>query len=107
MRTHGVILYEPFGGLAAGLEMLLHAGVRVRQYIYSNTSRSAAAITAHRCSLLSRKFGPELFPSSSYERAFTILPANVYDVTAALLGAAVAAFPGQLTARRRLGVPRL
>jgi hypothetical protein len=95
MRTHGVILYEPFGGLAAGLEMLLYAGVPVRQYIYSDTSRSAAAVAAHRCELLSRTFGTELFPPTAYEQAFSLLPADVYSVTAAHLEAAVAAFPGQ------------
>ena len=29
----GVILYEPFGGLCAGLEMILRCGIPVNKYL--------------------------------------------------------------------------
>jgi hypothetical protein len=34
--TKGVILYEPFGGLCAGLEMVLRCRIPVAKYLYSN-----------------------------------------------------------------------
>jgi hypothetical protein len=40
-RRHGITLFEPFGGLGAGLEMVLRHGVSVNKYIYCDTSPTA------------------------------------------------------------------
>ena len=32
----GIVLYEPFGGLCAGLEMVLRCGIPVARYLYSD-----------------------------------------------------------------------
>jgi hypothetical protein len=38
--TKGVILYEPFGGLCAGLEMVLRSGTPVAKYLYKTSTPS-------------------------------------------------------------------
>ena len=40
----GVVLYEPFGGLCAGLEMLLRCGISVARYLYSDIDPVAQAL---------------------------------------------------------------
>ena len=81
LPTAGVTLYEPFGGLAAGLEMLLRSNIPVTRYIYSDTSPQARAVAAHRLPLLTRQYGSTLLPPSAYERAFSTLPQDVYAIT--------------------------
>ena len=48
MVTHGVILYEPFGGLCAALEAVLRNGVRVHRYYFSDISKPAQLVAHHR-----------------------------------------------------------
>jgi hypothetical protein len=51
----GLVLYEPFAGLCGGLEMVLHNGLPVHTYIYSNISPLARQVAQHRLdSLLAR-----------------------------------------------------
>ena len=42
--AQGIVLYEPFGGMCAGLEMVLRNGFRVNQYIYSDTDAAVRKI---------------------------------------------------------------
>ncbi len=69
--AEGVVLYEPFGGLGAGLEMVLRAGVRVRRYLYSDTDPHARAIIHFRLRELLQRFPHLLKPSAvSHTMAF-------------------------------------
>ena len=77
----GVTLYEPFGGLCAGLEMLLRCGVPVLRYLYSDISPQAQAVAAHRLPLLTKQYGSALLPPEAYARAFSQLPQDVYSIT--------------------------
>jgi transposase InsO family protein len=90
----GVTVYEPFGGICAGLEAALRAGVRVKRYIYSDTSPVARGIARHRfqqlADLYPRQVGPDAFADS-----FTTLPQDVYATTPEALAAAVRRSPGQ------------
>lgn len=44
----GVVLLEPFGGLCAGLEMLLRNGTAIHQYHYLDINPVAREVAAHR-----------------------------------------------------------
>jgi hypothetical protein len=83
----GITLYEPFGGLAAGLEACLRNGFTVARYLYSDTDPGARAVAHRRCQALSNVYG-DLFPSSAYADAFTALPQDVRRVYAPELQAA-------------------
>ena len=73
--THGLTLFEPFGGMASGLEMLLRNGVCVRRYLYSDIDAIARAVATFRVKNLSSAY-PELFPPSAWEDMFC-LPQDV------------------------------
>ena len=62
MFTLGVTLFEPFGGIASGAEMLLSLGVPIIKYVYSDISTASQAIAAHRLQQLTDKYGPDMFP---------------------------------------------
>jgi hypothetical protein len=49
MAKNGLTLYEPFGGLCAGLEAVLRSGIRVHQYFYSDNSNPARLVAEYRC----------------------------------------------------------
>ena len=49
---HGVTMYEPFGGLCAGLEAALKHGIQVHRYLYSDTSIPAQLVAKHRIAAL-------------------------------------------------------
>jgi hypothetical protein len=42
-HSEGLVLYEPFGGLCAGLEMVLLSGLKAEQYITWVTTHSPAS----------------------------------------------------------------
>ena len=73
MSPTGITLFEPFGGIAAGLEMCLRNGVRITRYIYSDISASARAIAIHRLHTLSAEY-PRLLPLEAWSGAFSALP---------------------------------
>ena len=79
MSPTGITLFEPFGGIAAGLEMCLRNGVRITRYIYSDISASARAIAIHRLHTLSAEY-PRLLPLEAWSGAFSALPQDVYKV---------------------------
>ena len=80
LSKKGVTLFEPFGGLAVGAEMLLRNGVPIQRYIYADTSPAAQKVAKHRLQRLSDKYGEQLFPTLAWQHAFTTLPQNVYDI---------------------------
>jgi hypothetical protein len=87
-RRRGITLFEPFGGLGAGLEMVLRHGMRVNRYIYADTSESAPKVMRHRLTLLSGRY-PHLLAPGAWEKAFETLPMDVYDISSAELVGAV------------------
>jgi transposase InsO family protein len=80
LRVEGVTLFEPFGGMAAGLEAVLRNGIPVRRYIYCDRSQVAQAVASHRIKLLAKRFGPRLLPPKACGKAFTTVPQNVYKL---------------------------
>jgi hypothetical protein len=87
-RQRGITLFEPFGGLGAGLEMVLRHGVKVNRYVYADTSETAQTVMKHRLVVLSGRY-PHLLTPGAWEKAFTTLPMDVYEVAAADTAAAV------------------
>lgn len=84
MLSGSVTLFEPFGGLAAGLEMLLRNGVVISRYIYCDISAAARAIAAHRLGLLSAAY-PGQLPPDAWADAFRTVPQDIYAITTAEL----------------------
>ncbi len=80
----GLVLYEPFGGLCAGLDMLLTCGVRVCQYLYSDIDPAAQAVARARVDTLHAQY-PHLFPLEASRGAFDLLPMDVRQIGAAQL----------------------
>jgi len=76
----GVTLYEPFGGLCAGLEATLRNGIIVRRYLYSDISLPAQHVARHRLTQLHQRY-PTLFPTTACTDTFTALPMDVAQVT--------------------------
>jgi len=68
--TGGVVVLELFGGLCAGLEMLLRNGIKVKKYMYCDKDSTARRVAAHRLHLLSSQY-PALLPPESFYYAFT------------------------------------
>ena len=75
----GLVLVELFGGLCAGLEMVLSAGFSVSQYFYSDISPQARHLSTHRVVALSLRY-PGQFPASAYEPTLHQLPQDVRDI---------------------------
>ena len=75
----GVVLYEPFGGLCAGLEMLLRCGISVARYLYSDIDPVAQALAKVRMETLHIQYGV-LFPSKAFKSPFA-LPQDINLVT--------------------------
>ena len=70
------MLLELFGGICAGLEMVLRNGVSVLSYIYVDKDPVCRSIASHRIRQLMAQF-PHLLPASAVEHAFTQLPQDV------------------------------
>ena len=60
----GITLYEPFGGLCAGLEMALRNGIRVNHYLYSDTDVAAQTVMRYRIVQLAALYGSLLPPTA-------------------------------------------
>jgi hypothetical protein len=88
--AEGITLYEPFGGMCAGLHMCLALGLRVNRYLYSDTSGAARQVAEHRLAQLHGLY-PASFPLQAAADTFTALPQDVRQVDAAALKAAGAA----------------
>ena len=77
--THGIVLYEPCGGLCAGLEMVLRNGIAVQQYVYSDIDPVAQRVALHRVRQLQSRY-PSLLQPAALEASFSILPADIRQV---------------------------
>ena len=66
----GVTLFEPFGGLAAGLEMVLRNGIPIQRYLYVDVNPAATAIARHILQQLAVLYGPHLLPPAAYAQTF-------------------------------------
>ena len=86
----GIVLYEPFGGLCAGLEAVLRNNITVHQYIYSDISSAALQVARYRVHTLQHQY-PHLLSQAAIEDSFSTLPMDVCKVTTALLHTAGAA----------------
>ena len=80
----GVTLFEPFGGICAGLEMLLRNGITVNRYIYADINPAAQAIAKHRLQELSHTFPYQLLPPA-WKEAFSSLPQDVRQINESAL----------------------
>lgn len=76
MIPTGVVLYEPFGGLCAGLEMALRNGLTIAQYIYSDTDPVAQTAACHRIRMLQTMY-PQQLSERAVQGCFAILPMDV------------------------------
>ena len=77
--TEGITLYEPFGGLCAGLEMVLRNGYVVRRYLYSDVDPAARRVAQHRVAELAQRF-PRQVHAGAFQDMFTALPQDVRQV---------------------------
>jgi hypothetical protein len=75
----GIVLYEPFGGLCAGLEMVLANGIPVKRYLYSDTSTACQAVAHYRVRQLAALY-PRLFSLDATKRMCQP-PQNVWHIT--------------------------
>jgi hypothetical protein len=75
----GIVLYEPFGGLCAGLEMVLRCGIPVAKYLYSDIDPGTQDLAQVRMETLHIQYGT-LLPSKAIKRPFT-LPQDINLVT--------------------------
>jgi len=89
----GIVLWEPCGGLCAGLEMVLRNGFVVRQYHYSDTDPAAQTIALHRIIQLQERF-PLQLSQQALGGCFLTMPADITAITAQHLHAAVQQYPG-------------
>ena len=80
----GLVVYEPFGGLCAGLEMVLRNGLPVHTYLYSDIDLVAQQVARHRIRRLQARY-PGLLPTTALSATFTALPQDVWLVTPAHL----------------------
>jgi len=71
----GVVVLELFGGMCAGLEMLLRNGVKVLKYLYCDKNDTVRRVAAHRLHQLSAQY-PALLSPESFYYAFTAFPAQ-------------------------------
>lgn len=75
----GVVLYEPCGGIASGLEAVLANGIRVQRFLYSDIDAAACAVAQSRVWALHYKY-PHLLPVGAFTAAFDTMPADVRQV---------------------------
>lgn len=90
----GIVLCELFGGICAGLEMVLRNGISVGRYIYVDHDSMCQAIAHFRISQLMALY-PHLLPAAAVADAFTLLPQDVWQITTSQLQQLSAFLPQQ------------
>ena len=90
---HGIVLYEPFGGLCSGLEACLRNGFVVKQYLYSDIDPVAQAVAAFRVRQLQQQY-PLLLSPAAASHSFDTLAADITAVNTQQLARAAARNPG-------------
>ena len=78
-KTEGVVLMELCGGLCAGLEMLLRNGVKIRRYMYSDTSKLARTVAKYRVESLAAQY-PTLLQPHEADVMFSTLPQDINQI---------------------------
>jgi Integrase zinc binding domain/Integrase core domain/PHD-finger/C-5 cytosine-specific DNA methylase len=86
------VLVELFGGLCAGLEMVLGTGLNITKYFYADTAEPARQLARHRLLSLGSQY-PNQLPTTAYQDTLFLLPQDVRSITAANLEAAAAHCP--------------
>jgi len=79
-HSEGITLFEPFGGMGAGLEMCLRSGININRYIYSDISPLAQSVIQHRLWQLTDQY-PRQLPYSAWDQALSALPQDIYKIT--------------------------
>ena len=82
MMTDGVILFEPFGGICAGLDMVLRSGIPVHKYIYADNDPLVQRIARKRMLDLLGEYPTQLRPMAVQD-AFTTVPSDIWDIKTA------------------------
>ena len=90
----GIVLYEPFGGICAGLEMVLRNGTSIHTYIYSDIDFSVRQVATFRVQQLHAQF-PHLLPASAIQNSFNLLPQDVWQVGSQQLSSLAEQLPRQ------------
>jgi hypothetical protein len=85
---HGIVLYEPFGGICAGLEMALRNGITILQYYYSDINPMAQRAALHRIRVLQCMY-PKQLPEEALVGSLNTLPMDVRHVTSRHVSKAV------------------
>jgi len=90
----GLVVYEPFGGLCSGLEMVLRNGFAVHTYLYSDIDPVAQQVAAYRLQQLQAQY-PGLLPATALGATFTALPQDVWQITSQHLQAVTSQYQRQ------------
>ena len=69
----GITVYEPIGGMCAGLEACLRNGFKVSRYLCSEPDANAASVVSSRLECLSSEY-PHLLEPDAYKRVWLDLP---------------------------------
>jgi len=77
--SQGVAVLDLFGGMGAGLEMVLRAGFRVTRYLHVDNAAAAQQVMLHRVATLQAQY-PEQLPPSATEGMWD-LPCQVEEIT--------------------------
>ena len=88
----GIILYEPFGGICAGLEMCLRNGLKIVRYYYSDVDALAQHVALHRINQFLQQY-PEQLDTSAVVNAVALFAADIRDVSSKQLHAVVTQYP--------------
>eukprot|EP00775_Hariotina_reticulata_P003516 gene3516-biopygen5211 len=91
-HSGGIVLWEPCGGLCAGLEMVLRNGFTVSRYLYSDTDLTAQTIALHRIMQLQEQY-PLQLQQQALEGCFSAMPEDITDITVQHVHAAVLSQP--------------
>eukprot|EP00775_Hariotina_reticulata_P012120 gene12120-biopygen14017 len=91
-HSGGIVLWEPCGGLCAGLEMVLRNGFTVSRYLYSDTDLTAQTIALHRIMQLQEQY-PLQLQQQALEGCFSAMPEDITDITVQHVHAVVLSQP--------------
>lgn len=84
---------ELFGGMAAGLEAALKMSIPISNYLYCDLGSVPRHLMSHRLHTLAAEYS---LGANAVEHTFTLLPQDVYAITASTLHKVVALQPKQI-----------
>jgi len=91
-NSSGIVLWEPCGGLCAGLEMVLRNGFSVQQYYYFDTDVVAQTVAIDRVIQLQEQY-PRQLQQRALSGCFSAMPADITAITVQHLYAAFQRHP--------------